>query len=444
MPRRVFVTGLVVLATVFSFVSLMALWANRQFLNTNGWTRTSSELLERKAVRVQVAEFLVDRLYARVDVQGRLAQVLPPVAKPLAGPAAGALRNAAEKGVEHLLQRPRVQLAWEKANRVAHQELLAAIEGESSKVSTSDGNVTLHLSAMLATVASSLGFGNLGAKIPPDAADITVLRSNKLDTVKSALKALRGAAVVLLILSAALFAAAVALSRRRRESLRAVGVGLVVAGVLALLTRLFAGHAIINALASTAAVKPAITDTWTVATSLLVEAALSTIAYGVVIVLAAWLVGPTRVASAARRRLAPFIEDPRWAFGGLGVLVVLLVVWGPTPATRQPLGVLVFAALLAVGVELLRRQTAREYPDATLGELGQAGQAGMARVGSAVSAGGRAVAGRVGGLRSGGAPSPAGGDKLDQLERLERLRESGALDEAEFQAEKRRVLGGEG
>jgi hypothetical protein len=370
MPRRALVTGLVVLATIFSFVTVMALWANRQFLNTDGWTKTSSELLQRKSVRVQVADFLVDRLYARVDVPGRIASVLPAPVKPLAGPAAGALRSGAEKGVEHLLQRPRVQLAWEKANRVAHGELIQAIEGSSSKVSTDGGAVTLHLSAMLATVASSLGFGNLAGKIPPNAADITVLQSNKLDTVKSALKALRGAAVVMLILAVALFAAAVALSRRRRETLRAVGVGLVVAGVLALLTRLFAGHAIINALASTAAVKPAVTDTWTVATGLLVEAAQSTIAYGVVILLASWLAGPTRVAVAARRRLAPFLADPRWAFGGVAVLVLLLILWGPTPATREPLGVLIFAALLGVGVELLRRQSAREHPGASFGGRG--------------------------------------------------------------------------
>jgi Short C-terminal domain len=35
-----------------------------------------------------------------------------------------------------------------------------------------------------------------------------------------------------------------------------------------------------------------------------------------------------------------------------------------------------------------------------------------------------------------------GGDRISQLERLARLREQGALTEAEFQSEKARVLGG--
>lgn len=43
--------------------------------------------------------------------------------------------------------------------------------------------------------------------------------------------------------------------------------------------------------------------------------------------------------------------------------------------------------------------------------------------------------------RVGGAPPPAGGDRVAQLERLAALRSSGALTEEEFEAEKRRLLG---
>jgi hypothetical protein len=40
-----------------------------------------------------------------------------------------------------------------------------------------------------------------------------------------------------------------------------------------------------------------------------------------------------------------------------------------------------------------------------------------------------------------GSTGGGGGDRISQLERLARLREQGALTEAEFQAEKARVLG---
>src|SRR3954466_4807741 len=127
MLRRAIVIGLVVFASAFAYLTIFALWANRQFLNTDNWTKTSSQLLQKQAVREQVSGFIVDQIYANVNVQGLIAQALPPPAKPLAGPAAGSLRNAADQGVQELLKRPKVQQLWENANRVAHRAFLTTI-----------------------------------------------------------------------------------------------------------------------------------------------------------------------------------------------------------------------------------------------------------------------------------------------------------------------------
>ncbi len=48
------------------------------------------------------------------------------------------------------------------------------------------------------------------------------------------------------------------------------------------------------------------------------------------------------------------------------MIVLLIVAWGPTPATRSLVPMLVLTALLALGIEALRRQTAREFPDVTI------------------------------------------------------------------------------
>jgi Short C-terminal domain len=42
---------------------------------------------------------------------------------------------------------------------------------------------------------------------------------------------------------------------------------------------------------------------------------------------------------------------------------------------------------------------------------------------------------------SAGSPGPAGGDSIDELERLARLRDSGALTDAEFEQQKAKILG---
>ena len=404
-PRRWIATTLVVVATVLAFVSILALWANRQFLNTDNWTKTSSQLLQREAIRTQVADFLVDQLYAHVNIRGEIESALPPQAKALDGPAAGGLRNALEKGIDQLLQRPKVQQLWENANRLAHKQLLATLEGGGKNVSTTGGNVTLNLGQVAASAASAFGLGNVASKIPPNAAQITILKSKQLDAVQSALQALRG-------------------------------ISLIVAGALALVARYFAGQEVVNALSSTASVRSAVSDTWEISSSLLVEAAQSAIAYGVVVVLGAWLAGPTRPAVAVRHFLAPFLHSPRWAFGSVAVVVLLLLLWGPTPATRTPLGMLIFAILLCLGVEVLRRQVKREVPDASFGELGTHVQERWRRMRSRVPSRSAPVE------EAPPAGAPVREVKLYELERLGRLRDAGVLTDEEFQQQKASILAG--
>ena len=134
----------------------------------------------------------------------------------------------------------------------------------------------------------------------------------------------------------------------------------------ALIFQSLAGGVVVDSLAETDDVRPAVEATWEIATSLLREAAGAMVAYGIVIVLAAWIAGPTGSAVATRRALAPYLREPRFAYGGLAVIVLLLLVWGPTPALRRVVPSLLLIALLTAGVEVLRRQTAREYPDASI------------------------------------------------------------------------------
>ena len=86
--------------------------------------------------------------------------------------------------------------------------------------------------------------------------------------------------------------------------------------------------------------------------------------------------------------------------------------------TRVPL-MLAAALVLAFGVELLRRQVAREVPAPPPPDLGGSVRRGMGR-----------VRGRT-----------AEDDRLGGLERLGRLHEQGVLTDEEFAAEKARLVG---
>jgi Short C-terminal domain len=435
--RRRVAIALIVIASVLAFFAIFALWANRQLLNTDNWARTSSELLEKETIRTQIAGFLVDELYANVDVQSDLEQVFEEVLTPqraalLAGPASGGLRSLAEDAANRLLQRPRPQTLWEEANRRAQLRLVQAIEGGGDVLSTSGGDVTLDLKALFSQTQSNLGVGGrVEQRLPASASQIVLLQSDQIALAQDVLWVLKALPIVLVVLAVALFALGVYLARgRRREALRACGIGLLFAGAGALVAAVLAGDAVVNELATTDSVRPAAEDAWDVGTSLLREAAGAAIAYGAVIVIAAWLAGPTRWAVATRRQLAPYLREPRWAWGAFGVVVLALLAWAPTPALRQVIPALVLIGLLALGLEALRRQTAREFPDAQRSDSFKGLRAWGARLRARASGAGERT------------PVPAADPTLEQLEQLGRLRENGVLDASEFERQKARLLAG--
>ena len=164
---------------------------------------------------------------------------------------------------------------------------------------------------------------------------------------------------------------------------------------------------------------------WTIATSLLYAIAVALIVYGVAFALAAWLAGPTRPARFLRKLTAPELRESPWvAYLAAGGLLLVLIVWGPTPAFRQLAWILLFAALLALGVTVLRHQTALEFPAVQRGD--------------AI----RDLRGRQEPARADTYATGAPDEAVDDLERLAALHDSGQLSDTEFAAAKTRVTNG--
>jgi hypothetical protein len=444
MGRRTVARVLVVLASILAFGGILAIWANRQILNTDNWTQTSTELLQRPVIRQQLATFLVDQLYANVDVQGEIGAALPPRLQPLAGPAASGLRELADRAALRALENPRVQGLWADANREAQISLLQVLDGGGPNVSTGQGVVTLHLQRLLEAMAQQLGVGGrLAAAIPPSAANLVVLRSGQLETAQNAVDLLRKLPYILIGGSLLLFGIALGVARDwRRKAVRGYGIGLALAGAAALLARDLLGQALTDELAKTAAVRPALLQGWTISTSLLEQAASAALGYGIAIVIGAWLAGPTRPATAVRRAVAPYARQPAIAYTTLAVLIGLVLWWSPTPATRDvwlALGLIVLAVL---GWEALRRVIVAEHPDAVRrGGTMTRMRDGLHQVADWTRRGGAATAAVVREhVPASSAASSAADERLAQLERLGRLRESGVLDADEFAAQKTAIL----
>ena len=445
--RRRLALALVVLASLAAFAAIMAIWVNRQVLNTANWTAASSELLERPVIRNRVAEYLTDQLYANVDVEGALRDALPERAQGLAGPISSAFRDRVEERAREALAREDVQRLWENANRESHLALLRLIQGGGSVASTEGDRVVLDLKALLEKTEEHAGIGGRAGQVLPDsAARITIMRSDQLELAQDVGNTLKALPAVLVALSLALFGGALLVAPGwRRRAVRAYGVGFVAGGAGALAAESLASDAIVGSLAQTAAGEPVVQAVLDIYTPLLEQAATATIGYGVVMIAGAWLAGPTRWAVALRRTLAPYMREPWLVYCAVALIVaVVLFWWSPTPATRNPVTATVLVALLVLGVEGLRRKTVREFPDADRAAAAQRRRELFARASAGAAEKARAGTGAV--VRKASQFSPAAREedlRLEQLERLAQLRSAGVIDEKELRAEKARVLGGE-
>jgi hypothetical protein len=360
---------LVVLGTVVMLVSILTVWVERQMLDNNSWKHASEQLIQDPKVQQTLSVYIVNQLYDNVDVAGALEKRLPPQLDKLAAPVAGALRGAATNAVDVLLDRPRVQQAWVRASSAAQKALVNVLEEKSGHgITSGNGTVTINLHEMIVNAATKLGLPPAAiAKIPPQTGKVVVLKSNQLDAAQKAVKTINVFSRWLLIGVLGIFALAIFLARGiRRATLRNIAFGFIVVGLVVLLVRRLGGNYVVGALTSPE-YEGTVRRVWLIGSAILGDIGRATIFYGVIALLGAMLAGPTRLATRVRRWIAPtVVESPGVAWGVLGGLFLLLVLWGPTHALQTWWGILLLAGFLALGFEALRRAMVREFPPGSL------------------------------------------------------------------------------
>jgi hypothetical protein len=365
--RTVAVSVLLVLAGFFVLLSSFAVWVDRVALNTNVFVDTSAELIEDDAIRQAVATRAVDELYASVDVEAEIKDPLPEDLESASGPVAAGLRQVAPLIVERALQQPSLQRLWAAALEQSHKTLVAVLEGDRATVSTQGGVVTLDLEQIILDAADRLGIRKQVAdNLPEDVGRIEILRSDELDTAQDAFQFLKTLAWLLPIVTLVLLALAVGISRRRRATMRGVGIAIVVAGAVGLVAANLTGNYLVDSLVNDRDTREAAGNAWDILTVLLRSSLWWLIAVGALIVVATWVAGPGRTAIAVRRVLAPLVRERRYAYAGLAVVAVVLLATGPVDNAIGLFVLLILLGLLAAWIELTRAQTIREFPGAEL------------------------------------------------------------------------------
>ena len=447
--HRITIRVLVILATILAFLAIFTSWIDRQALNTDRWVDTSGRLLQDKEISDALATYSVDQLYANVDVTKLIKQRLPKDLQQVASPVSAGVREVATRAAKRAFQSQRVQVLWQNANRVAHSQLIAILEDKSEAVSSQNGKVVLDLKPIVYQLADRLGFkkqvanavakgeetGNLKAGF----GQLEVADSQQLDTARTVTKILKGLAWLFSVGSLILFAIAMWLGKGRDWVIvLGYGLGLIAAGLGAIAVRSILKGPFVDSLAQTEEAKVPAQHAWDISTSLLQSIATSVIVFGILFVVAAYIASPHNGAVSIRQALAPALRDrPGVVWSVFAALALLsLIIW-PPDGTRQLVLALLFIALAGAGVEALRRETGKEFPNAKRGDW----VAGMRRRAQRA----RKEAGR----RMGSAIKELTSDekhpddaKLDRLEKLGDLKKKGVLTAAEFREEKKKILSG--
>lgn len=419
--RLVLARTLVVLGVILATISLISGYLRWQVFDSDTFEDTAAQLLASEPIRAQVAGTLVDQLYANVDVQAELEAQLPADQKGLAAPLAGALRSLGERTAYQLLGRPRVQALFVTAAVNARQQADDALSDDLGPLETQNGVIVLDLHAALIELGSQLSFlGELEGRIPEDAGVIEIVRADRFETAQELTSLFRSAAFVLPFIALALIAGGIALARgRRRIELRAFAVGVILGGALILVIRNLAGGEVVDRLATSTAAEPAARDAWDTLTQLLADGAWTAIILGIVGLVGVWLSAATGSGATVRHALAPVFARRALGYSVVFGGYLLLLLWEPTAQFGRLLPIVVFAILLAVAYEALRRLVIAEEPDAAAASVGD----------------------RLRGLLPGGEkPASAGPDLASQLADITRLHETGVIDDATFTAAKARLL----
>jgi hypothetical protein len=361
--RLIAARALTVVAILLALVGMLAYYVAHTALDTAGFETVSRNMIENDAIRTQVANTAVDRLYANVDVEAAIAERLPPAQKGLAPALAGLSRSGADQAAAAALERPRVQTAWVEVTTATQRQLVRLLDDKNKFVQTDGGKVVLDLRPIMIQIGDQVVVvGRLAEKLPDSAGKITIVDESQLQTAQTITRILRAVANWMWLVALAVAALAIWLARgRRRIELRALAIGVLLVGLLMLAARRVAGGYLVDRLAKDDSVKPAARDAWSILTQTLADRAWVWITLGVVTLVGVWFVGETGRAAQARRTTRPVLQNRVTTYAIVAVSVLVLGLIAPLFARGWAMSLLLLA-LVIVGVEVVRRIVLREAP----------------------------------------------------------------------------------
>ena len=193
-----------------------------------------------------MTENLTNVVFQYIDVQGITSQALGAIAQrdivppavaaqlpALAIPIADGVRSFVRDRIEQLVTSDVFAQAWEEANRSAHEQLVAALSGESGAVTVQNNAVSVNLATFVNSVKQRLidrGF-TLAERIPTVNATFTVFESADVGKVQKAFNLLDTLGYWLPLILVAMAGLGIYLAPNHRRAFIGTGLGVALAAL---------------------------------------------------------------------------------------------------------------------------------------------------------------------------------------------------------------------
>ena len=317
--RRIVGTILVVLGVLLAPVALVSAWAVDEFTDTDRFVETFGPLASDPGVQRVVAAQVTTLITDQVDVPALtaplfegLGETLPPVAGLALGPLEGLVNTGITQliggTVDRVVESDAFAAVWETALRASHSQLVGALEGDPNTALTigDEGTIGIALGPIVATVQSALVDNGvtIASAIPEVDRTIALVKSESIATVQTAYRLAHAVAAWLPWLVVALIVGGVLLLGAGIRSI--VGSAAGIALVMGLLVAgLAIGRAfVIDTVASTDLPVDVAQTLFHQLLGRVYTGAVTFAVIGLLIAVAAWLVGRFDVIPRVRARFA--------------------------------------------------------------------------------------------------------------------------------------------
>jgi hypothetical protein len=214
------VTGL--LAAVLLPLSLASVWVHDVVSDTDTYVETVTPLADNEVVQAA----------AVTELQREVMQLIGTTGASIPG-----VEQLVHLAVDRVVTSPAFRTAWIRANRLAHEQLVAVLEGRSRVTLDNQGLVTIELNPVFHDIAQNLSDAGLpGAdRIAGLNASIAIMRADQLSRARRAYDVLDTLGLWLPVAWAALVVVTLVLARRRLVATARLAIASLLAlGLLAL------------------------------------------------------------------------------------------------------------------------------------------------------------------------------------------------------------------